>query len=189
MITTKVIITVILKALRNLLSYHFNPMLHFIQKPVIWFSLQIKWLVSIWNATLGWNGLRPHFYQIPQILKQFSRWFNKTIVSFLTKNMFQENNKFIRTANFLFNINSRLWISITTWINKIPITVSSGVFDITTVSLLVTFLTSSFPVSINKIIFWKSRILLMVLWNDNKMLQMNPLNQIRTSKNLWKYQH
>ena len=36
----------------------FTPVLHFIQKPVIWFALKIEWLVSIWNATLGWNGLR-----------------------------------------------------------------------------------------------------------------------------------
>ena len=34
-----------------------SPQLHFMQKPVIWFAGQIKWPVSIWNATLGWNGL------------------------------------------------------------------------------------------------------------------------------------
>ena len=33
---------------------HFSSVLHFIQKPVI---EQNKRLVSIWNATLGWNGL------------------------------------------------------------------------------------------------------------------------------------
>ena len=33
-------------------------MLDFIEKPVTWFTVQIKWLVSIWNATLDWNGLR-----------------------------------------------------------------------------------------------------------------------------------
>ena len=36
---------------------HFSPALHFIQKPVISFAMQIKWLVSIWNARMGWNGL------------------------------------------------------------------------------------------------------------------------------------
>ena len=37
---------------------HFSPVLRFIQKPVIWFALQIKWLVAIWNAVLGRNRLR-----------------------------------------------------------------------------------------------------------------------------------
>ena len=34
---------------------HLSPVMHFIYKPVMWILLQIKWLVSIWNATLGWN--------------------------------------------------------------------------------------------------------------------------------------
>ena len=37
---------------------HFSPVLHFIQKPNIWFPLQIKWLVSIWNVTLVWNRFK-----------------------------------------------------------------------------------------------------------------------------------
>lgn len=37
---------------------HFSPMFRFIQKPVIWFEMQIKWLISLWNKTMGWNGLR-----------------------------------------------------------------------------------------------------------------------------------
>ena len=36
---------------------YFSPVLHFIHKPVTWFALQIKLLVSIWNATLVWNLL------------------------------------------------------------------------------------------------------------------------------------
>ena len=35
---------------------YFISVLLFIRKPVIWFVLQNKKLVSIWNATLGWNG-------------------------------------------------------------------------------------------------------------------------------------
>ena len=35
---------------------YFSPKSHFVRKPVISFILQIKWLVSVWNATLGWNG-------------------------------------------------------------------------------------------------------------------------------------
>ena len=35
----------------------FSPVLRFVWKPVICFALQKKWLVSIWNATLGWNEL------------------------------------------------------------------------------------------------------------------------------------
>ena len=41
---------------------HFSPVLHFIKKPVIWFALQIKWLVSIWHTVLGWNGLKRVVY-------------------------------------------------------------------------------------------------------------------------------
>ena len=36
---------------------HISPVLHFIEIQVIGFTVQIKWLVSIWNATLSWNGL------------------------------------------------------------------------------------------------------------------------------------
>ena len=43
---------------------YFSPLLLFIYKPVIWFARQIKWLVSIWNATLDWNGLNGlRFYE------------------------------------------------------------------------------------------------------------------------------
>ena len=35
----------------------FRPVLHFILKPVIWYAQQIKWLVSIWNATRNWYVL------------------------------------------------------------------------------------------------------------------------------------
>ena len=38
-------------------STHFSTVLHFILKPVIWCAQHIKWLVSIRNATLDWNGL------------------------------------------------------------------------------------------------------------------------------------
>ena len=33
---------------------HFSSVLHFIQKPVNLFVVQIKWLVSTWNAALDW---------------------------------------------------------------------------------------------------------------------------------------
>ena len=42
--------------LKQNLTY-FNPVLHFTEKPVIWFTMQIKWLVSICNATPSWTGL------------------------------------------------------------------------------------------------------------------------------------
>ena len=35
----------------------FVPVLRFIWKPVICFAQKNRWLVSIWNATLGWNEL------------------------------------------------------------------------------------------------------------------------------------
>ena len=36
---------------------HFSLVLIFMQKPVICFALENKWLVSTWNPTLGWNSL------------------------------------------------------------------------------------------------------------------------------------
>ena len=44
----------------SVLLTHFSPVLHFIQKPVNRFAEQKKWLVSTWNATLGWNELNKH---------------------------------------------------------------------------------------------------------------------------------
>ena len=35
----------------------FIPALHSIYKQVIWFAVRIKWLVSMWNKTLGRYGL------------------------------------------------------------------------------------------------------------------------------------
>ena len=43
------------------LSY-FSPVLHLIKKPVICFTEQNKWLVSIWNAALGWNRSKCSFF-------------------------------------------------------------------------------------------------------------------------------
>ena len=39
----------------------FWPVLHFIQKPAIWFEVEMKYLVSIWNTPLSWNGLNHSF--------------------------------------------------------------------------------------------------------------------------------
>ena len=36
---------------------HFSLVSHFISKPVIWFAVQIKRLLSIWNEILSWNRL------------------------------------------------------------------------------------------------------------------------------------
>lgn len=36
---------------------HFSSMLHSIKKPVFWFVTPSKWLVSVSNVTMGWNGL------------------------------------------------------------------------------------------------------------------------------------
>ena len=47
----------LLSQLLNISLTYFTPVLHFIWKPVTWFAEQIKWLVSIWNATLSWHGL------------------------------------------------------------------------------------------------------------------------------------
>ena len=32
-------------------------MLHLVKKPLIWFLMQAKWLVSIWTAMRNQNGL------------------------------------------------------------------------------------------------------------------------------------
>ena len=49
----------------------FSPVLRFIYKPVICFAEQSKWLVSVWYATLDWNGLID-FYS-PTIIKNIFR--------------------------------------------------------------------------------------------------------------------
>ena len=36
----------------------FQPSVAFHTETNIWFPLQIKWLVSIWNVTLGWNRFK-----------------------------------------------------------------------------------------------------------------------------------
>ena len=36
---------------------NFSPVSDSIQKSIIWFAVQIKWLVFIWNAPLNWNGV------------------------------------------------------------------------------------------------------------------------------------
>ena len=43
------------KLLTSLYTYltHFNPILNFLYNLVIWFAVQLKWLVSTWNITLG----------------------------------------------------------------------------------------------------------------------------------------
>ena len=43
--------------LTGMVLTYFNPVLHCIQKQVIWSALQIKRLFSIWDVTLDWNGL------------------------------------------------------------------------------------------------------------------------------------
>ena len=61
--------TLALNALIN-----FSLVLHFICKPVICFAKQIKWLVSIWNATLGWNGMTyivPIFHLVATLYSNF----------------------------------------------------------------------------------------------------------------------
>ena len=58
------------KGLKIINLTHFSLVLHLISKQVIWFAVQIKWLVSIWNATLGWNGLR---WMLPSVGSRYSR--------------------------------------------------------------------------------------------------------------------
>ena len=43
--------------IRTLTLTHISPVLYSLSKPVICVAWQIKWLVSLWNATLGWKGL------------------------------------------------------------------------------------------------------------------------------------
>ena len=46
-----------LKCFQMILT-HFSLALHSIEKPVIWFKIQIKWLVSIWNSS--WIGSKDY---------------------------------------------------------------------------------------------------------------------------------
>ena len=49
---------------------HVSPLLCSIETPVICFALQKKWLLSWWNATLGWNRLT-HFTTLHILSMQF----------------------------------------------------------------------------------------------------------------------
>ena len=43
--------------LRCFFLTHSGQVLYIIQKPVLWFAIEIRWVVSMWNETLGWNEL------------------------------------------------------------------------------------------------------------------------------------
>ena len=85
-------------ALSSTLTY-FSSVLHFIQKSLIWFVLKIKWLVSIWNVTLSWNGLKTHFQEnLIKIVKTFL----SSLFSFLLQMHF--TNQFFLGSLRKFNV-------------------------------------------------------------------------------------
>ena len=59
---------------------HFNPVLHFIKKPVNWFAM----LLSIWNTTPGWNKLIQH--NVEEILKYSQKCFYSKFESQIQNN-------------------------------------------------------------------------------------------------------
>ena len=68
----------------------FIIVMHFI-KPVIWSALQIKWIISLWNATLGLNVINSFLFKKPMIAqamtnttKQYSFGFREWLVTTLT---------------------------------------------------------------------------------------------------------
>ena len=60
---------------------HFSPLLHFIQKPVTYFVVQIKWLVSTWNATMDWNKLILCYVSDIHGLSQYGNTCSVTLLS------------------------------------------------------------------------------------------------------------
>ena len=66
----------------NVTCSHFLkiPLLYFKEKPVICFAAQKQLLVSIWNATRGWNGLNKYLFfctvnNIVKLTGLFDRYF------------------------------------------------------------------------------------------------------------------
>ena len=70
---------------------YFSPVLHFIQEPVIRFAVQIKWLVSKRNATLGWNGLNDLQFYGETLFYFLHRWFCWP---------YQSNLNYLKKTNF-----------------------------------------------------------------------------------------
>ena len=75
----------------NINLIDFSPALHFILKPVIWFAMQIKWLVSIWNATLGWNGL--NYCLVTASIRCFWPYFTENVLNIFRIAMFTNDSK------------------------------------------------------------------------------------------------
>ena len=80
---------------------HFSLVLHFIWKSVIWFLVQIKWLGSIWNATLSWNGLiTSHFCFLWRLSSNF--------VCFLLTDWFFAWDNFFTFNKIFFSVSHNL---------------------------------------------------------------------------------
>ena len=95
---------------------NFSPVLHFIQKQVIRFRLQSKWLVSIWNTTLDWNNLNYFliFWILPSTKKHYDVVNNRTNTA-LTINClglfyFSLQVPFFLTVKIFLNFLTKIWI-------------------------------------------------------------------------------
>ena len=89
----------------------FSPVLRFIQKPVTWYAEENKWLVSIWNVTLGWNGLTPFITLALFCIK-------KVTLDLLALHILENVTKIrplkwhpISTGNYVFKVNNRNKVS------------------------------------------------------------------------------
>ena len=83
---------------------HFSQVFSFILKPVIWFALQIKWLVSIWNATLDWKELI-NCWAIP------NQCYNIKNESWTRKSLLTKYSPKKRSCLTLFNSQSQdIWV-------------------------------------------------------------------------------
>ena len=60
-------------------------LLYFIQKPVIWFAKQIKWLVSIWNKTLCCYGLQKLFSKNQRLRNDQFTWKSWTFLNGISR--------------------------------------------------------------------------------------------------------
>ena len=62
---------------------HFRPVLNFILKPIIWFELPVKYMIYIWDATLGWNGSTSRCRPITIKCRAVFIWRNPSVIQML----------------------------------------------------------------------------------------------------------
>ena len=92
------------------LENHYSLAFH-IAKPVIYFAEQSKLLVSLWNTTLGWNGII-----LSCVILELSS-IEKLVNLFISKKIFHLKLTFFEKNNDRFYVSDELtrWLEIQIW--------------------------------------------------------------------------